>query len=203
MDINDIWNNIQPSAKGNTAEGVIKKLGNIKSTDPLEKIKANLVINIVWGILICILYVVVFFVFDILYFRIAMSIVLIFSLWIVFTAYKLYTSLRSKDKSTHHLLGELQYHYYSLLKWIKNQEKVGIFIYPISMTGGFFLGGVIGSGKTVEAFMSKPLMWAVLIGCILVLTPLCYWLVKVMFKYSFGSHLQQLKANIDELTAEK
>jgi hypothetical protein len=71
------------------------------------------------------------------------------------------------------------------------------------MTGGFFLGGVIGSGKTVEGFMSKPLMWVILSICILVLTPLCYWLVKVMFKYSFGNHLQQLKANIDELTGEK
>ena len=66
MDINDIWKNLQPATKGNTAEGVINKLGNIKSTDPLEKIKTNLVINIVWGILICALYVVVFFVFDIL-----------------------------------------------------------------------------------------------------------------------------------------
>jgi len=78
-------------------------------------------------------------------------------------------------------------HCESITTWLNNQQKVALIIYPVSATGGFMLGGVIGSGKSVEVLMSKPVVILVLIVTIIILVPICYYLAKWMCNYSFGN----------------
>ena len=72
-------------------------------------------------------------------------------------------------------------------------------MYPVAATGGFMLGGVVGSGKTVEAFLYRPSILIILVITVAIITPVCYYLAKLMFKYAYGRHLKKLKELIDEL----
>jgi hypothetical protein len=79
------------------------------------------------------------------------------------------------------------------------QEKVALFFYPIGAVGGFMMGGVIGSGKTIGEFMSKPVVLIALVIVLVTLIPACYYLAKWMNKKAFGDHLEKLKENINQL----
>jgi hypothetical protein len=80
------------------------------------------------------------------------------------------------------------------------QQKLSIFIYPIALTGGFILGGVVGSAKRVEEMLYNSKMLGILGITMLVMVPLCYLGARWMFNYAYGSHLKKLKAMIDQLS---
>ena len=101
------------------------------------------------------------------------------------------------------LLIELEKIKYQMDKWMKNQKLIGIFIYPIGATGGFILGGSIGSGKPVNEFMNNTFTIITLLVSIVALTIVCSVLVKWMFNYSFGNYLKKLQSNIDSLKENK
>jgi hypothetical protein len=61
----------------------------------------------------------------------------------------------------------------------------------------------IGSGKPIEAFITKPIVWISLVASIIVCTIAAYYLAKWMFKVSFGKTLQQLEDNLDALRKEE
>ena len=47
--------------------------------------------------------------------------------------------------------------YYGFQRWWHIQEKLGLYVYPIAIAGGFILGGGVEcSGKPVEAFFTTP-----------------------------------------------
>jgi len=179
------------------------KLSKLTSHNPLEKIKKNLLMNMVWGIIICALYVFIIIHFQIWQVQVSISIVLLFSLWALYTAWLQYKKLNTSVSSNSSLLSEMKRHYESIETWLNTQQKVALIIYPVSAAGGFMLGGVIGSGKSVELFMSKPIVILILVVTILILVPACYYLAKWMCNYSFGKHLKTLQQNIKDLESEK
>jgi hypothetical protein len=179
------------------------RLSKITSHSPLEKLKKNLLINMILGVLICLLYVVVIFYFRIWQVQLCTILVLFFSLWALYTAFLQYKNINSSISANNPLLNELKRHYQSITDWMDMQQRVALFFYPVSAAGGFMLGGVSESGKTVTEFMSKPLVWVTLLIALAVLVPACWYLTKWMFKYSFGKHMKSLKENIDALEAEK
>ena len=204
MSLEKIWNESN-DAQDDDLSSLLKtsKLSKATSHNPLEKIKKNLVMNMTAGILICLLYVAVIFYFRIWQVQLALCIVLVFSLWAVYTAYQQYRHLNSNVSSSSSLLTEMKRHYQSITDWMNVQQRVALYIYPVSATGGFMLGGVLGSGKPLNYFMSKRSVLIILLICILVLVPACYYLAKWMFNYSYGKHLKALKMNIDALEEEK
>jgi hypothetical protein len=179
------------------------KLSKLTSHNPLEKIKRNLLINMIFGFVICGIYIFIISYFKIWQVQIAISIVLIFSLWALYTAWIQYKKIETHVPLNRSLLVELKQHYNSINHWIASQQKVAIVIYPISATGGFILGGVMGSGKSVEIIMSKPIILIALAIALIILVPACYYLAKWMSNYSFGKHLKTLAQNIKDLEAEK
>ena len=179
------------------------KLSKLTSHNPLEKIKKNLLMNMVWGIIICALYVFIIIHFQIWQVQVSISIVLLFSLWALYTAWLQYKKLNTSVSSNSSVLSEMKRHCESIETWLNTQQKVALIIYPVSAAGGFMLGGVIGSGKSVELFMSKPIVILILVVTILILVPACYYLAKWMCNYSFGKHLKTLQQNIQDLESEK
>jgi glucan phosphoethanolaminetransferase (alkaline phosphatase superfamily) len=204
MSIENIW---QDENNGQDIDLVTllqkPKLLNLASHHPLEKLKKNLLINIIWGSLICILYIFIIIHFQIWQVQLSISIVLLFSLWALYTAFLEYKKLNTNVSANTALLQEMKRHNESITTWLITQQKVALIIYPISAAGGFMLGGVIGSGKPVEAFMSKPFVIISLIITVIILVPICYYLAKWMCNYSFGKHLKALQQNIKDLEAEK
>jgi len=178
-------------------------LSSRPSKNPLQKIKQGLLINIGWCILISIAYAAVIIYFQIWQVQLCIGLVLLFTLWALYTAWNLYRDIKISQEVPGTLLEEMQKHYDSVTAWMRSQQKVALFVYPVSAAGGFFLGGVLGSGKPVEYFMGKPLNIILLLVCIAVLVPACYYLARWMFNYSFGKYLLSLKQNINALEEEK
>lgn len=179
------------------------QLNKLTSHQPLQKIKHNLLINMAWGIGIAIGYVLILIYFPFWQVRLCIGIVLLFTLWAIGTAYSQYKSIQPFVSSQNSLLAEMRRHHASMIQWMRTQERVALFIYPISTAGGFMLGGAMGSGKSVDFFMSKPVVQIALVICIAVMVPLAYWLAKWLFKKSFGKHLKSLGENIEALSSEE
>jgi len=199
-----IWDDINNKQDDDLSSLLNKpKLSKLTSHNPLEKIKKNLLMNMVWGIIIGALYVFMIIHFQIWQVQVSISIVLLFSLWALYTAWLQYKKLNTSVSSNSSLLSEMKRHYESIETWLNTQQKVALIIYPVSAAGGFMLGGVIGSGKSVELFMSKPIVILILVVTILILVPACYYLAKWMCNYSFGKHLKTLQQNIKDLESEK
>lgn len=204
MNIKKIWGDINDPQDRDLASLLqVSKLSKFSSHSPLEKIKKNLLMNMIWTILICLIYVVVLFYFQIWQVQICIGLVLLFSLWALYTAYQQYIHINSAVSAGNTVLHELKRHYQSINDWMNTQQRVALLVYPISAAGGFMLGGVLGSGKPVEVFMHKPFMLIILLITIAVLVPVCWYMAKWMFNYSFGKHLKTLKNNINALEEEK
>lgn len=200
MNINNNWSNeSHNSDKDLNALLNIKSIKNLSSKNPLENIKNNLILNIIFGIAICLLYFYILFYFPIWQVQLTIGITLIFSIWAIYTAFIEFKKIRTDISPDNSLLAELKKHHSSLTNWMKTQQLVGIFIYPISAIGGFMLGGTVGSGKNVESFMGKPSILLILLVVLIVLVPLCHFFAKWMFNYSFGKHLKSIDQKIKDL----
>jgi hypothetical protein len=178
-------------------------LNRLRLKNPLQKIKRSLAINMVWGWIICGLYVFVLIYFPHIEVRMCIGLVLLFSLWAMRSAWLQYKSIQPVVSPANALLQEMKRQHTSLTQWMRTQQKVALLIYPVSAAGGFMLGGAIGSGKSVALFMSKPIVLIVLVIAIAVLTPACFFLARWMFKLSFGKHIKDLEENINSLSDEK
>ena len=178
------------------------ELSKLSSGHPLEKIRKNLVKNMIWGIIICILYVIIIINFRIWQVQVLIGLVLLFSCWTLYTAFREYKRMGPGVSAANPVLGEMKRHHQSILIWMKTQQRVALFIYPFAAAGGFILGGVLGSDKPVEVFLSKPIVPLALALAILILVPAAYYLARWMFDHSFGKHLKALKMNIEELEKE-
>jgi NADH:ubiquinone oxidoreductase subunit 2 (subunit N) len=179
------------------------KLTKIPSGNPLAIIKRNLVANMAWCSLISIGYIIVIAWFPVWQVQLSLAIVLVFTLWSTFGAWKLYKEIDTKTNWSSSLLQELENHHQSIRHWIQMQQRVSVFVYPFAAAGGFMFGGVLGSGTTVEAFMAKKAALIALPITILVLVPAGYYLARWMFQHSFGKHLHDLQKNINDLQSEK
>ena len=179
------------------------QLNKLHSLSPLQKIKRHLFINMCWSIAVALLYIVIMVEFPLWPVLLTIGITQAFTIWAIYTAWHQYKNIAPFAGNSLSLLAEMERHYHGMNKWIKLQKKVAIIIYPISATGGYMIGGIVGSGKTIEQFFSKPIVIIALALVILILVPCCVYLTKWMFNKSFGKHLAALKKNIEELKAEK
>jgi hypothetical protein len=199
MDIEKSWN--EWKAEDGDWDNLVKQSisTNRETLDPLYKLKRSLKINMGYALLICILYIAAIIYFTLPVFRFSMILMLGFTAWGFVTALREYKSIEPGISSSRSLLEDMERHYFSINHWIKTQEKVALFFYPIAAAGGFMMGGVLGSGKSVGEFMSKPIVLIAFIIILIVLIPACYYLAKWMNRKAFGDHLEKLKENINHL----
>lgn len=200
MDIDKIWQ------QGGTNDAELDKLLNtggfskFQSKLPLNKLKQNLLVGNVFALLISAGYLVIFFLFHIWQVYAALGVVLVFNTVIMLDSWRLYRKIPSALSPSNTLKDELTLHYNSFQRWWAVQEKMSLFVYPVAAAGGFVLGGTLGSGKPVEAFLYNPKMLGILGITLLVLVPVCHIGAGWIFNQAYGRHLKQLKATIDELS---
>jgi len=200
MDIENVW---QRSGGSDDALNKImqqKDFSNLHSKLPLNKLKKNLLIGLILAALITAFYVASFYYIGIWQVHIAVAVAILFNIFVGVDTWKLYKNINVNVSTTNSLKDELQKNYSGFQRWWRIQERLGLFVYPIAATGGFILGGVDGSGKSVEAFLYNPKMLLVLGVTLLILVPLCYYGARWMFNYAYGKHLKKLKELIDELS---
>lgn len=202
MNINEQWRHADDQ-KDTELEALLQPsiISKLPSKDPIQKIKRNLVINSIFGIVIGSMYILILIRYPLWQLFICLGIVLGFTVWAVVKAILLFHQLNRKHL-VYSVLETLEEHYEKLTRFLQLQQKVGLIIYPVSAAGGFMLGGYIGSGKPIEQFMSKPAVWIALVISIVVLVPICHYLAKWMNKKAFGQFAAILKQNIESLKSE-
>ncbi len=176
----------------------MRRIASLPSISPLSKIKRNLLVNSIWGLLIVVLYVIILVMFPLWQVRLSIGVVMLFTIWSMYSALQLYRKI-DIGSTSNSCLAEMERHYKSISDWMKIQQNMGLLVYPISGAGGFMLGGFLGSGKPVEVFMGSPKMILIMLVTIAILVPVCFKLAKWMSKKSFGRYADQLKENIDAL----
>lgn len=202
MDLKEIWNATEPSTQQLPQINSVNEIKSKGLKNPLKLAKIKLKQNIAWSIVVGVIYIPLIVIYQYWQIQLLLGITLIFTIWAIFSAIKLHQSIQS-NVSASNLLSELVRVKNTLNQWMAVQSKVALFIYPISASGGYFLGGVLGSGRSVDEFLSKPIVIYALIISVLVLTPLCYYLAKWMFKLSFGKVLEKINNLIVELSKVK
>lgn len=200
MDIENVWKQSGGSDDALNKMFQQKDFSTLQSKLPLNKLKRNLLMGIALAVLITAIYVAVFFFVGIWQVYVALGILSLFNILIALDSWKLYKSINVNISTTNSLKEELQKNYTGFQRWWRVQERLGLFVYPIGAAGGFIMGGVLGSGKPVEAFLYNPKMLFILGATIVILVPLCYYGARWMFNYAYGKHLKKLKATIDELS---
>ena len=180
----------------------MKTISSLPSIDPLEKIKRNLIINSLWGVLIVALYIYILVHFPFWQLFVSIGLVMLFTILGVYSALTLYLRMNQKLPADS-VLNQMERHYQNIQQWMRIQQNIGLFLYPVSAAGGFMLGGFVGSGKPIEVFMGKPIIIIILLVTIAILVPVCHKLAKWMNRKSFGRYADQLKRNIEDLKSEK
>ena len=172
-----------------------------KSNTPLSKLKQNVLYGLYIAVIITIGYVAIILKFHIWQVQLSMLILIIFNTWIMSGGVELYREINLQPDAQS-LLHELKRTHTLFTRWIKEQNKAAILVYPIAAAGGFILGGVVGSNKTADEFLSKPFVWIALLITIAILIPISIWLAKKMNQLAFGKYLDQIKHQIIELEQE-
>ena len=154
--------------------------------------------GMVMGVIITLGYGLLIFYFPYWQVQLGLLIVSAFNIWIMLASYRLYNSI-DPTLSQGNVLQTLKMHHQQFTAWFKQQLRMAVFIYPVAAAAGFMLGGAVGSGKDVGAFLSKPFVWVALAICVAVLVPLGLLLAKYMNRKAFGRYVDELKEHIDEL----
>lgn len=177
------------------------KLDRMRSHNPMDKIRWSLKWNIGFAITFTIAYLFVFWYFPYWPVFLCIGVIFLFTLWGAISGIRLFRKTTVPDQAAP-VLETLEYQHSLISNWIRHQEKVALLVYPFAGAGGFMVGGMVGSGKTIEAFMSKPfVVWSMIIT-LLVIVPLSYWMAKKMNRKAFGQYLDQLHGSIQSLRSE-
>jgi hypothetical protein len=200
MNIENVWQ--QSGGSDDSLNEVFhqKDFSKLPSKLPLNKLKRNLLIGIIWAVLITVVYIAVFFLVGLWQVYVALGVLILFNVLIGVDSWRLYKSINVTISTTNSLKEEMQKNYSGFQRWWRIQEKLGLFVYPVGAAGGFIMGGVLGSGKPVEAFLYNPKILLILGVTILILVPSCYYGARWMFNYAYGKHLKKLKLLINELS---
>lgn len=173
-------------------------IDRLRTQNPLDKIRKNLKWNIGFAAVIAIGYLFVFWYFPYWPVFLCIGIIFLFTVWGVYSGMRLFQSTTHRDPSAP-VLETLEQQYNLISKWIKHQEKAALLVYPFAGAGGFMIGGMVGSGKSIEVFMGKPPVAIAMIVTLIIIVPLSYWLAKWMNRKAFGKYLDQLGENIKDL----
>ena len=164
---------------------------------PLAKLRRNARINMGYAVAFILLFIALFVLNAHPYIRICLGILIVaYLVAVVFTGYKLHR-LPSVPALDGPLLPVMKTYHDQLRAWINWQERVALFIYPISIAGGFFLS--LATKADLDVALHDPKTLGILIAAVLVLTPAGFWLARWMNNLAFGTYLNQLKINIDVL----
>jgi uncharacterized membrane protein YciS (DUF1049 family) len=198
MDLHKLW--AEQQAKVETPsewnETDLIKLRE-RSDSPIRKLKRNIQINSAFAIVFAIGFIALIILIDGFWFRIFTTIVtlayisgMFFNRWII----KKYLSNIPFDDN---LLHRLKAIYIGINKSFRAIEYSSILIYPIAMTAGFLIPLTI-EGK-LEEFNQSSQLWIILGVCYVVLTPICFWIGRVLNRMSFGKYLKQIEGFVSEL----
>ena len=199
MDLDKIWGEL---GKEPVEGGLIKgqcQLKNVKSLHPLIEVRNNLRITNFWGIVISMGYIVLMILYPYWQVLLGFSVVLTFNIVFIVQGIKLRRQLPRSVDAGHSMLQEMKVHHAAVVKWINNQMYAARFVFPVAAASGFMMGGIWGSGKSLELLFTKPIFPISMAVSAVVFSFAGLWLARKMFGISYKKFLDRLQVNIDLL----
>lgn len=169
------------------------------SNHPLWKLRQAIRLNMVFGTIITLGYVVLFPFIGHAVVQAFFALVFVYNVWSIVHTFRLYRRIPTHVPVEHDLLSVLREQAEATTAWMRLHQRSGLIMYPLAVTGGFLLGGIHGSGVPPAQFMAKPHVQIALGISLIVLVPLCHFLVRWMTRAAFGVHVDALRARIAEL----
>lgn len=198
-ELKEAWGSLKRKTEGftNLTEDEIKFTVNTKSKGIIAKLRRGVKYKLGYAI----------------FFTIAFAIIIPFAfplasqilLCILLMAYAiggilLYQELQILNKGVNmdnDILTGLKQYRDRIKRVIRYEEIVGLTMYPISTSGGFFLGMQLVDREAV--IMDKAWHWITLIVTVLLFTVIGHFAAKKMNEKAFGKYLAQLEDNIEML----
>jgi hypothetical protein len=131
------------------------------------------------------------------------SIVLTFNIVFILQGIQLRKQLPLSVDAGHSMLHEMKVHHAAVTKWIENQMYAARFVFPVAAASGFMMGGIWGSGKSLEQLFTKPIFPISMIISAVLFSFAGMWLARKMFGISYQKFLDRLKVNIDQLESQR
>lgn len=170
-----------------------------RSKHPVIRLKKSLETTLVFAVVFLLMFVVLIFLFDPWLVKLFIGIVI--GAYVFFTWYNYITYLNLKLQWQKALEGSLkaalQNIHSVVYKSIRFQEKASLFIYPFSAIAGFMMG--LSIHQNFEEDIRDTRIIVIMFIVAAVLTPLCYYLAKWMYKISYDKYLNQLQSLIHEI----
>jgi len=194
-DIQVIWNKLASERLNKPIGGKIFLPSS--SSHPLEKLKSGYLIAITLSLVFLTAFIVLIFLFQEMIVRLSLVCVIFSYVFFLITNFSLYAKIKTKLPVDQSLLATLSHTVDLVTANIRFQERAALLVYPVMATSGFLMGG--SAGGDVVSMMQKEGMIFILLGVVIILTPLCYLLSHWMFKVSYGKWLRELKDVLAEL----
>ena len=170
-----------------------------RSNHPVWKLRRAIRLNLVFGVLITTGYLALFPLLGHVAVLVFFALVFMYNVWSIVHTFRLYKRIPAHVPADHDLLNVLREQAEATTAWMKLHQRTGLIMYPLAVTGGFLVGGMHGSGLSPALFMAKPHVQLALVVALVVLVPLCHFLVRWMTRTAFGVHVEAMRARIAEL----
>ncbi|UPT65624.1 MAG: hypothetical protein M0D57_13905 [Sphingobacteriales bacterium JAD_PAG50586_3] len=199
------WDALQNALQGPTGKAYTEADLKADSAMPLQKLKKQWDLRIVFTLAIAPIWLVAVFYFNEFIIQLLMGLVFISNLWSLYISFNLKSKLKKGVNSNLPVLENIKITHNLISTAIRLEERVFIFIYPISVAAGFFAGlSMSGAVNNIANNPQKALTILTILGvCIVVLTPLSHFMAKWLNKLAFGNYLKELKRVIESYENDK
>lgn len=199
-DLKDLW--LKSSSREENPEFAKSDLFQLRErkNSPIKMLRRSLVINTVFAVFFLAFFLFLMFAISEIWFRTLILVVCISYLaGILFNLYilKSYLSNVPHDSSIHAFLQKLSSR---MKKAILTVEYTAILIYPVAITAGFMLPFSL-EGK-IEQLLNDNYLIGLLVLCMFILTPLCFWLARTLNKRAFGRYLNEIDTYLNQINQE-
>jgi hypothetical protein len=197
MNLQEVWKKLEMEKLEVTKPSPLNPWST-KSKHPVAKLKEAYKITTWFSIAFLVGFVVLFFLFDQVIVKVGLAATIAGYVFFFVTNFSMYRKIKTEFPVDRDLKTVLTHTYHFIRDNIRFQERTALFIYPIALAGGYFMGAA-SAGAEVAEFMQRPVAIWVLVGAAVVATPLCWLLARWLYRISYGVCLAQLKELIDEL----
>ncbi len=196
MNLLDVWKKLETEKLEKPVLGSASP--GKKSKHPVQKLKEAYLTTTIFAAVFLVVFMVIFFQTHEVVVRVLMSLVIVAYIFFFVINLSMFSKIRT-PLPVERSLREVLYHTHTFISDnIRFQERVALYIYPVAGSAGFFLGASSASND-FDGFLEKKIIYVILAVVLAILTPLCFYLARWMYKISYGKCLIELKRLIDEL----
>ncbi len=195
MDLQQLWDQRDPQDDG----PLPMRVDMSTSHHPLARLRRALRLNLGYGVVVTTAMCMLLLQADGWPVVAAFALVSAFCIWAMFSTWRLFNRLDPVVSAEQATLTELRRQHAAFERWMRTQQRAGWFFYPLSAFGGGLWGAAVGAEAEVGDVLQKTSLLLVLAVLAVVLSPLCAWLAKWMFRHAFGKEVDRLRHLIAQL----